>query len=75
MITDASNGIVPEEHVPENHDMKESQKPAETITKKRRPARAREIIQDAEKYGAPNEYFKENKKPRPYSSNVALLYY
>jgi hypothetical protein len=34
---------------------------------------AREIIQDAEKYGAPDGTFRERKKPKPYSSYVALL--
>jgi hypothetical protein len=42
-------------------------------TKKRRPTLAREIIQDAEKYGAPDGSFRESKRPRPYSSYVALL--
>ena len=42
-------------------------------TKKIRPTWAREIIQDAEKYGAPDGSFRESKKPRPYSSYVALL--
>jgi hypothetical protein len=42
-------------------------------TKKRRPSWAREIIQDAEKYGAPEGSFRESKRPRPYSSYVALL--
>jgi hypothetical protein len=72
-ITVAGNGIVPEEHVPENHDMTEPQRPVEMITKKRRPSWAHEIIQDVEKYGAPDGSFRENKKPRPYSSYVALL--
>jgi hypothetical protein len=45
----------------------------EMNTKKRRLALAREIIQDAEKYGAPDGSFKESKRPRPYSSYVALL--
>jgi hypothetical protein len=31
------------------------------------------IIQDAEKYGAPNGSFKESKRPQPYSSYMALL--
>jgi hypothetical protein len=56
-MTVAGNNIVLEEHVPENHDMTESQRPAETITKKRRLAWAREIIQDVEKYGAPDGSF------------------
>ena len=39
---------------------------------KRRPAWAREIVQEAEN-GAPDETFRESKKPKTYSSYVALL--
>ena len=57
--------------------MEEPQKPKdpprEMITYKRRPAWAREIIQDAEKYGAPDGTFRESKRPRTYSSYMALL--
>jgi hypothetical protein len=57
--------------------MEEPQKPTDSSqemnTKKRRPTWVREIIQDAEKYGAPNGSFRESKRPRPYSSYVALL--
>ena len=64
-----------EEH--EDRDMTEPQRPVvpprELNTHKRRPAWEREIIQGAEKYGALDETSKENKKPRPYSSYVALL--
>ena len=46
-----------EEHIPEDHDMTEPQRPeelpSEMISRKRRPAWAREIIEDAERYGAP----------------------
>jgi hypothetical protein len=42
-------------------------------TKKRRLAWACEIIQDADKYGAPSGSFRERKKPRQYSSYMALL--
>jgi hypothetical protein len=38
---------VPEEHGPEDHDMAEPQRPAETSTNKRRPSWARDIIQYA----------------------------
>jgi hypothetical protein len=71
--TYAGNDVVPEEHGPEDHAMEEPQRPAEMSTKKRRPDWAREIIQDAEKYGASDGSFRENKKPRPYSCYVALL--
>ena len=43
------------------------------ITYKRRLAWARQIIQDAEKYGAPNGSLRESKRPSTYSSYVALL--
>jgi hypothetical protein len=71
--TDAGNDVVPEEHGLEAHDMAEPQRPVETSTKKRISAWAREIIQDVEKFGAPNGSFRERKKPQPYSSYVALL--
>ena len=52
--------------------MVELQKPEdplrEIITYKRRPAWAREIIQDAEKYGSLDGSFREIKRPRTYSS-------
>jgi hypothetical protein len=53
--------------------MEEPQIPIETNTNKRIPTWACEIIQDVEKYGATDGYFRERKKPRPYSSYVALL--
>ena len=40
---------------------------------KRRPTWAREVIQDAEKYGAPDGMHRESKRPRPYNNYVALL--
>jgi len=55
----------------------EPQEPAEPspkkINQKRRPAWAREIILDAKKYGAPDGSLRESKRPKPYSSYVALL--
>jgi len=67
----------PEEYMLEEHDEMEPQEPAEPspekINKKRRPAWAQEIIQDAKKYGALNGSFRESKRPKPYSSYVALL--
>ena len=53
--------------------MVEPQRPAKMITKKRKSAWAREIIQDAEKYGALDGSFRESKKSWPYSSYVELL--
>ena len=68
---------VEEEHILEYHYMAAleipMESPHEMITHKRRPAWAREIIQDAEKYGAPEGTLKESKRPRPYSSYVALM--
>jgi hypothetical protein len=75
--TDIANHIVPEEYVPDVHDMEEPQRPPdpprEMITNKRRPSWAWEIIQDAEKYGAPDGTFRESKKQQSYSSYMALL--
>ena len=57
--------------------MEEPQKPKdppiEVITYKRRPSWACEIIQDAEKYGALDGSLRESKRPRTYSSYMALL--
>ena len=47
--------------------------PQQMITHKRRPVWDREIIQDAEKFGALDGSSRESKRPRPYSSYVALL--
>jgi hypothetical protein len=46
--------VTPDDEIPKDHDMIESQKPpCMTISHKRNPAWVRELIQDAEKYGAP----------------------
>ena len=47
--------------------------PREENTHKRRQAWTREIIQDVEKYGAPDETSKERKRTQTHSSYVALL--
>ena len=47
--------------------------PKQVISYKRRPTWARELIQDAEKYGTPDGSLRESKRPRTYSSYVALL--
>jgi hypothetical protein len=62
-MTITGNGIVPKEDVPENHDMTEPKIPTKMITNKRTPTWAREIIQDAKKYGASDGSFREKKKP------------
>jgi hypothetical protein len=44
----------PDEEIPKDRDIIESQEPPQmTISHKRKPAWARELIQDGEKYGAP----------------------
>jgi hypothetical protein len=44
-----------------------------TISHKRKPAWAREIIQNADKYGAPEGTMRQSKKPKPFSSYMALM--
>ena len=62
-----------EEPIPEDHDMEEPQElketPHEMISTRRRPARARDIIQEAERYGAPEV----SKRPRLHSNYVVLM--
>jgi transposase InsO family protein len=66
--------VTPDDEIPEDHDMIESQEPPRmTISHKRKPAWARELIQDAEKYGAPEGTMRQSKKPKPFSSYVALM--
>jgi hypothetical protein len=43
------------------------------ITYQRKPGWSRELIQDAERYGALNKIFRESKRPRLYSNYVALV--
>jgi hypothetical protein len=43
------------------------------ICHKRKPAWARELIQDGEKYGAPYGTMRQSKKPKPFSSYMALM--
>jgi hypothetical protein len=45
-----------------------------TISHKRKPAWARELIQDGEKYGAPEGTMRQVKKPKPFSSYMDLMY-
>ena len=62
-----------EEIIPEYHDMAEPQIPMESpheiISLKRIPAGVCDVIQYAEKYGAPEG----SKRPRSYSTYVALM--
>jgi hypothetical protein len=44
-----------------------------TISHKRKSAWAREFIQYANKYGAPEGAMRQSKKPKPLSSYMALM--
>ena len=61
----------------EDQEMEELQEPIdpphENNSYKRKPTWVREAILDAEKYGTPEAIQRERKRPRPYSSYVALL--
>ena len=59
-----------------DHDMAEPQMPVDPpkeVSHKRKPTWARELIQDAERYGAPQGSLRESKRPCIYSSYMALL--
>jgi hypothetical protein len=54
--------------------MIESREPSHmTISHKRKLAWERELIQDAEKYGAPKGTMRQSKKPKPFSKYMALM--
>ena len=58
----------------EDHDMLEPQDPPTMdISWNRKSALVREIIQEEERYGAPEGSTRTNKKSNPYSSYVALI--
>jgi hypothetical protein len=64
----------PDEEILEDHDILEVQEPPQmTILHKRKPAWAREIIQDGEKYGVPEGTTRQVKIPKPFSSYTALM--
>jgi hypothetical protein len=66
--------ITPDDEIPKDHDMIESQEPPQmTISHKRKPAWARELIQDGEKYGVPEGTMRQSNKPKPFSSYMALM--
>ena len=68
------NTSLPEDEVPEEHDMTEPQEPPTMeISQKRKPALEREIIHKAEIYGAPKGSTSISKNPKPFSSYVALM--
>ena len=47
--------------------------PTMEISRKRNPAWEREIIQEPERYGAPESSTRISKNPKPFSSYVALM--
>jgi transposase InsO family protein len=64
----------PDEELLEDHDIVEVQEPPQmTILHKRKPAWARELIQDGEKYGVPQGTMIQVKRPKPFSSYTALM--
>ena len=65
---------LPEDEAPEEHDMAEPQEPPMMeISRKRKPAWTREILQEAERYGAPEGSTRERKKPNTFSNYIALM--
>jgi hypothetical protein len=63
-----------DEEILEDHDIVEFQEPLQmTIFHKRKPAWERELIQDGEKYGVPKGTMRQVKKPKPFSSYMALM--
>jgi hypothetical protein len=65
----------PDEEILEDHDIIESQEPPHmTISHKIKPAWARELIQDGEKYNAPEGTTRQVKKPKPLSSYMDLMF-
>ena len=61
---------------PEDHDMTEPQELVETFLEKdshkRKPAWARELIREAERYGAREGIHRERKRAKPSNNYVAL---
>jgi hypothetical protein len=52
--------VSPDDEIQEDHDMIESQEPPQmTISHKRKPAWVKELIQDGEKYGAPERTMRQ----------------
>jgi hypothetical protein len=64
----------PDEKTLEEHDVTEVQEPPQmTFSHKRKPAWARELIQDGEKYGVPEGTSRQVKRPKPFSSYMDLM--
>jgi hypothetical protein len=58
----------------EDHDIVEVQEPPQmTFSHKRKPAWARELIQDGEKYVVPEGTSRQVKRPKPFSNYTALI--
>jgi hypothetical protein len=63
-----------DEELLEDHDIVKVQEPPQmTILHKRKPAWARELIQDGEKYGVLQGTMRQVKRPNPFSSYTALM--
>jgi hypothetical protein len=66
--------ITLDDEIPKNHDMIESQESLQmTISHKRKPTLERELIQYGEKYGAPKGTMRQRKKPKTFSSYMAMM--
>jgi hypothetical protein len=64
----------PDEELLEDHDIVEVQEPPQmNFSHKRKPAWARELIQDGEKYDVPEGTTRQVKRPNPFSSYTALM--
>jgi hypothetical protein len=64
----------PDEETLEDQYIVEFQEPPQmTISHKRKPAWARELIQDGEKYGVPEGTTRQMKRPKTFSSYTALM--
>jgi hypothetical protein len=64
----------PDEEILEDHDIVEFQEPPQmTISHKIKPSWERELIQDGEKYGVPERTTRHVKRPKPFSSYMALM--
>jgi hypothetical protein len=66
--------VSPDEEIPEDHDIVEFQElPQMMILHKRKPAWARELIQYGEKYGVLKGTMRHVKRPKSFSSYMALM--
>jgi hypothetical protein len=64
----------PDEELLKDHDIVEVQEPPQmTFSHKRKPAWARELIQDREKYGVLERTSRQVKRPKLFSSYMALI--